>query len=364
VVFLSLIFGRFFLISLIFISVNLQSVYFDFSVDFFKSVKSKNQLKSVIMRYKLGDFVRFVDEKMEGFVTRIIDDQMIGVTGDDDFEIPVLASKVTTVHGYDPPGMQKKSDTIITEQLLNNEFQDKGIYLAVVADPKANSVVHFHLINDTSFQLMASLTTEKKPYFKGEFGGIIPAKSTVQIYSAQLADLQLWPKFILHILFYTVQNVEPPAPLVINEKFNAKDFSGTQKQIPLLNKSGWLIQMDTPQLIIDAQMLKESFFRPTEKKVVVDKPASEVDLHIEKLRDDHQFLNSAEILSIQLTFFHKSLEAAIVHQMHEITFIHGTGNGTLKHEIHRILSRHQKIQTFMDARKDKFGYGATKVILK
>ena len=39
------------------------------------------------MKYKLGDFVRFVDEKMEGFVTRIIDEQMIGVTGDDDFEI-------------------------------------------------------------------------------------------------------------------------------------------------------------------------------------------------------------------------------------------------------------------------------------
>ena len=52
------------------------------------------------MKYKLGDFVRFVDEKMEGHVTRIFDEQMIGVTGEDDFEIPVLASKVTTVHGY------------------------------------------------------------------------------------------------------------------------------------------------------------------------------------------------------------------------------------------------------------------------
>ncbi|HEY2580599.1 MAG TPA: Smr/MutS family protein [Mucilaginibacter sp.] len=314
------------------------------------------------MKYKLGDFVRFVDEKMEGFVTRIIDDQMIGVTGEDDFEIPVLASKVTSVHGY----QQDKAKTSATEenQVLKGEFQDKGIYIGVVSDPKANSVVHFYLINDTSFQVLASLTTEKKQQFKGEFGGVVAPKSTVKIHSEQLADLQLWPKFIFHVLFHTAQNVEPPVPIAINEKFKAKDFSGSKKQLPILNQQGWLIQLDDPGLIIDAEKLKESFFKPKEEKVVVEKPESEIDLHIEKLRDDHQFLNTSEILSIQLTYFHKALEAAIVHQLPEITFIHGAGNGTLKHEIHHVLGRHQKIQTFMDARKEKFGYGATKVILK
>jgi hypothetical protein len=315
------------------------------------------------MKYKLGDFVRFVDERMEGFVTRIIDDQMIGVTGEDDFEIPVLASKVTSVHGYEPAA-KTNVNIIEEEQLLKGEFQDKGVYVAVVSDSKANSVVHFYLINDTSFQLLAALTTEKKQHFKGEYSGIITPKSAMKIYSEQLADLQLWPKFIFNISFYTTQNVEPLAPLVINEKFKAKDFSGPKKQIPILKQQGWLIQLDDPGLLIDAQKLKESFFRPKEEKVVVEKPENEVDLHIEKLRDDHQFLNSAEILSIQLTYFHKALEAAIVHQLPDITFIHGAGNGTLKHEIHRILGKHQKIKTFMDARKDKFGYGATKVILK
>ncbi len=32
--------------------------------------------------------------------------------------------------------------------------------------------------------------------------------------------------------------------------------------------------------------------------------------------------------------------------------------------LHKLLSRNNKIQTFMDARKEKFGYGATNVILK
>src|SRR6201990_67210 len=108
------------------------------------------------MKFRLGDYVRFVDEKMEGYVTRIIDEQMIGVTGDDDFEIPVLASKVTTVHGFesaqDQPGQVANK-----QQAANVPFQTRGVYLGIVNDAKANSVVHFHLVNDTSYQLLFSL---------------------------------------------------------------------------------------------------------------------------------------------------------------------------------------------------------------
>jgi hypothetical protein len=314
------------------------------------------------MKYKLGDFVRFVDEKMEGFVTRIIDDQMIGVTGEDEFEIPVLASKVTTVHGYEPKGSKP---TIADEvPVTTGEFEKKGIYVGVIADAKANSVVHFHLVNNTSFHLLAALSTEKQQVFKGEFADAIGPKSAVKIYSAQLADLQVWPKFIFNIIYSTKQNIEPPAPLVVQEKFKAKDFSTTKKNIPLLSEPGWLIRLDEPEMVIDAQKLKESFFESAEEKVVLDKPVSEVDLHIEKLRDDYQFLQSSEMLNIQLAHFHKALDAAIVHQLPDMVFIHGAGNGTLRNELHKLLGKHPKVQTFMDARKEKFGYGATKVIFK
>ena len=315
------------------------------------------------MKYKLGDFVRFVDEKMEGFVTRIIDEQMIGVTGADDFEIPVLASKVTTVHGYQPAGAVQENTDDAT-QVIKGDFKTRGVYLAVISDLKAHTVVHFQLINDTSFQLLASLTTDKQNNFKGEYNGIILPGSATKIYSAQLADLQLWPKFIIRVLFHTSYNIEPPAPLQVNEKFKAKDFSGTKKRVPVTGEQGWLIQLDEPEPLIDPQKLKESFFKTTEKKAEVEKSGNEIDLHIEKLHNDYRFINSKEILAIQLGCFNKMLDAAIVHQLPEIVFIHGSGNGILKHEIHKLLSKNQRIQTFMDARKDKFGYGATKVLLK
>jgi hypothetical protein len=311
------------------------------------------------MKYKLGDFVRFIDEKMEGYVTRIIDEQMIGVTGEDDFEIPVLASKVTYIHGQKTEVGDEEPTAEVPVVL--GEFKNKGVYLAVVADAKASSVVHLFIVNETSYQLLTSVSTQQQKQFKGEFAGILEPRSFAKVYSNKLADLQLWPKLIFQVLFHTRQDQAIPDPLNITEQFKAKDFAGTKKTVPFLNQQGWLIQLDEPELVLDAQKLKESFFKPAEEKQEVAKPSGEI---IERLRDDHQFLSSSEILNIQVSHFKKSLEAAIVHQMPEITFIHGTGNGILKHELHKLLSKNQKVQTFLDARKEKFGYGATKVMLK
>ncbi|MCJ8209161.1 Smr/MutS family protein [Mucilaginibacter sp. RS28] len=315
------------------------------------------------MKWKLGDFVRFVEENREGYVTRIFDDQMIGVTGDDDFEIPVLASKVTAVHGHAAKGQAKAEDTNITGT-VPAAFVKEGVFLAAIPDERAQSVVHFHLVNQTSFKLLAALTTQKDQVFKGEFSGIVEPTSSVKFYSAQLGDLQLWPNFDLEVIFYTPYNVKRPAAIRFEEKFKAKDFSGAKKQVPVLNKGGWLFRLDQPELKIDPEKLKESFFKPAEEKVSLERPNSEVDLHIEKLRNDYQFLGSSEILNIQLNHFRKSLDAAIVHQLPAIVFIHGAGNGILRHELHKQLSKHPKVQTFMDAQKEKFGYGATRVLLK
>src|SRR2546428_14027000 len=100
------------------------------------------------MKFKLGDYVRFVDERLEGYVTKIIDNHTVGVTGEDDFEIPVLASKITLVQGEDADNRKETND-----QPANIiDVETKGIYLAAVDDPKVKSVVHFHFVNDTNFQ--------------------------------------------------------------------------------------------------------------------------------------------------------------------------------------------------------------------
>jgi len=314
------------------------------------------------MNYKLGEFVRFVEEKREGYITRIIDDQMIGVTGDDDFEIPVLASKVTRVYGRMEEGVE--SQVVAEKPIKPEEFKYKGVHLAVVSDPNKGSVVHFYLVNETSFQLLLSLNSVKNGIYKGFYAGILAGNSTVKVYTASLPELSNWPDFEFHITYYSPQETKLPEPLIIKEKFKAKDFSGAKKLIPVLKQQGWQFRLDQEDLVIDPEKIKESFFKPAEEKKDIEKPAKEIDLHIEKLRDDHQFLDSSEIIRIQMEHFRKALDAAIVHKLPSIIFIHGVGNGTLRHEIQKVVSKHQQVKTYMDAYKEKFGYGATEVFLK
>ncbi len=312
------------------------------------------------MKYQLGEFVRFVDEKREGYITKIFNEEMVGVTGDDDFEIPVMVNNLTRVHGHSTNEQQLSTET--PKEIEN--FIEKGVFLAAIPDQNKGSVVHFHLLNETSFQLSTTLKTELKEKWKGEFSGVVNPQSQVKIYSASLAELDLWPTFFAQVLFYTVSDKPLLKPLDFSIKFRAKDFAGNKQQVAMVKQQGWIFRMDEPELILDAQKIKESFFKTSEEKKAVEMPSKEVDLHIEKLRDDHDFLAEQEMLQIQMDHFRKNIDAAIVHKYGNIIFIHGAGNGTLRHEIHKALSKHPQVKTFMDARKEKFGYGATEVVFK
>jgi hypothetical protein len=314
------------------------------------------------MDFKLGEFVRFVEEKREGYITKIFDDQMIGVTGDDDFEIPVPANKVTRVHGHVYKGVENQA--FEEKAVPPAEFKSTGVHLAIAPDAAKGSVVYFHLVNETSYQLLLAFNSEKDGLKKGIFAGIIAPLSTAKIFSASLTELSNWPKFDIQAVFYSGLETKQKEPLLYDVKFSAKNFSGSKKDVKLLKQQAWTFQIDKEDLVIDAQKLKESFFKPAEEKKDIEKPLKEVDLHIEKLRDDHQFLNNDEKLKVQLTHFQKALDSAIVHKLPSIVFIHGVGNGTLRYEIQKVVSKHQQVKTFMDAHKERYGYGATEVIFK
>lgn len=211
------------------------------------------------MNFKLGDFVRFVDENLEGYVTRIIDKNTLGVTDNNDFEIPVLATKVTLVHGEIPQDeiIANRAPVVITP----TQFIDEGLFLGIVTDQHSSSIAHMHIVNETSFILLVSFTTEKNGNFKGEFAGTIPAHSTKKIYSAQLADIQIWPKFYLEVLFHTPENVAPKTSVSLTRNIKGKDLSVAKQDIPLLKQKGWLMRLDEPAALIDPEKLKESFFK-------------------------------------------------------------------------------------------------------
>ena len=100
------------------------------------------------------------------------------------------------------------------------------------------------------------------------------------------------------------------------------------------------------------------------KKTKKRKPVpEEFDLHIEELIDDYAGMTNAEIVTMQLNYFHKCLDEAILSNKRKIIFIHGVGKGTLKKEMIKILKTYENI-TFYDASYARYGFGATEVIIE
>jgi len=85
-----------------------------------------------------------------------------------------------------------------------------------------------------------------------------------------------------------------------------------------------------------------------------------VDLHIEKLLEDHYGMGNSEKLDIQIKHFRRKLEMAITGHFTKIVFIHGVGNGVLRQTIRDLLRTYEGIE-YSDASYQKFGAGATEV---
>lgn len=217
------------------------------------------------MAYKLGDFVRFVEEDFEGHITKIINEDLVGVTGEDGFEIPVQISKITSVYGQ-----QSRKDLDFDEEykkpvVSTGPFTSEGVYLAITGDQKQNIAV-FNLVNETSYDLLLSFNTEKAKQVVGEYAGLIAPKSTQKIYSAKINEVSSWPQFDFKFLFHTSSLQPTKAALEITKRIKPFDLSEAKKHVPLLNERAWLFRLDEA-LKIDAEKLKESFFshRPDKK---------------------------------------------------------------------------------------------------
>jgi len=310
----------------------------------------------------LGEFVRFVDEKREGYITKIFDDGTMGVTGSDDFEITTTAKNLTRVHGHS--NYIKEREPVKPTITQTEDLKDVGIYLAVVPDSNKASLVHFHILNASENQLLCTLNTYKTEICRGEYADFIAPYTFKKVYVASLPELDNWPEFIFRVIPYTTTNKPIIKPIQYKQKFKAKDFSGAIKNISLMPQAAWVFRIDEIELKIDVEKLKESFFKVKEVQSTIPKPAKEIDLHIEKLSNAHANLSNVEIIEIQLNYFNKMMDSAIIHKYSTIIFIHGVGNGTLKSIIHKQLGKHSHVKTFMDAYKEKFGYGATQVIFK
>ena len=279
----------------------------------------------------------------------------------------------------------------------------KGLFLALVH--QSPELLGVTLINNTEADVLFTYGEETlaRPYRALAADKLGPKASTKPLSFLHLKDFETWPAVVLQLL-PTRHNGEAAYELLTKRQaFKASTFSGSQKPAPVIGKDAYLFQLDekaaaaiAPETLaqeapaapaaapakpagVDAAALKAQLSgdAPARPAAVVAAatpapaapvvaPAHEIDLHLEALRPDHkdEELSNTAILRLQLDAFEDTLSRALATNMHEIVFIHGMGNGVLRKEIHRQLSRNKDIKFFEDARKEKFGFGATLVRLK
>ena len=65
-----------------------------------------------------------------------------------------------------------------------------------------------------------------------------------------------------------------------------------------------------------------------------------VDLHIELLTDNYQYMDNFEIVQIQLDLCQKKIEKALNSNYQKMIIVHGIGTGVLKAEVHKLLNHY------------------------
>ncbi len=339
----------------------------------------------------IGDKVRLLRAKEQGVVSRFLPGDMIEIEIEDGFRIPVMRSELVPVSPLEAERLLKTSVYAPQKTVAPSApaiLSNQGIYLAFV--PVNDREYTLHLINNTDWEFPYLIGEESAAagggtQFVGMQSGVLKAKSQQKMNDLYAhAKFEDWPTFVVQGLWFRAGKSSLRQPLVKRFKARAATLFKTKVTVPVLNQPGFQTQLDaegneqpapTPSsnrpaprpTTIRPEDLKAEMLKPKSDAagVSVERPSSVVDLHTEALLPKGTGNRTpADLLTLQLDTFERSLENAIATGMSDITFIHGVGSGALRTELHRRLGQHPNVKFFEDAQKQKFGYGATKVTIK
>ncbi|MCU0449219.1 MAG: DUF2027 domain-containing protein [Bernardetiaceae bacterium] len=322
----------------------------------------------------IGDRVRLVHHTQEGIVTAFLPNQVVEVEIEDGFKIPVLKNELVTIAKDEKVVFNEKKSTEKLQDLASKIVAESGFFLAFL--PINDQLLSTYLVNNTDIDILFTLGETKDGNYAGLAAGHLTPRTWQKVGEANLGRFDKWSPLLVQALFFKAGFGTPKEPLLRKFTFVANTFFKSKRLAPGLGKEAFTFQVDQKVEAVnltrlDADKLRESMTEPNPtaelpKKIAlpVQRKNLEVDLHIEQLTPQAAKMNAGQMLELQLDVFEKQLDQAILQNANEITFIHGVGNGTLRTEIQKRLGRHPHVQFFQDARKERFGYGATLAKLK
>lgn len=348
------------------------------------------------MKLKIGDTVRFLNEAIEGTISRILSNEKVEVTDSHGFthisdeKHLVLIELVLDERHFEEQHSQielSEESKIISFQKNSNDFIqsleiDNTIYAAVrLMNEKSplTTDIELHIINNTTYSICFTTSRRHEDIRSGLSKGQLKPRTEEFIGIFSQDELHRFEGFEFQFLFFGENEYKPRPPAVKSLQFSSSDFLNTEFRKLFYQKDDTVLLMplyvfSSPDNI-DVSKLLEKFKKDAdeeEKRNAASKSKGKqekftvltrqkvVDLHIEELVKDHSSMNNSQIISYQLNYFLYEMDQALLNKFHKITFIHGVGNGVLRSSIREELKRFPNIR-FAEAPQEKFGYGGTEV---
>ncbi len=366
------------------------------------------------MELKVGDKVRFLNEKGGGIITGLISTSMVKVAIEEGFEVPVLVNDLIKIEPngaadrfFDRPvkvdikvseSVTARKEEVEKEKTTQEEnigdpvssiYRQSGAGLAegiyLIWEPHdqkwlITGNIDIILVNNTAFDAIFSfLLEEDKNSFAGVSYDVIPAYSKIHIETITREDLEAWTNGIVQVLFHSHEMQDLYQPLHAHFKVKASRFfkeTGYQ-EFKLTDSKAIILQLGdiASQKLMPGNVHGKLSMDPAARQKIdaitptalIDKHRTgpreaEVDLHISALRTDYTTMPQDEILLYQIDYFSRMLESAITFNYNRITFIHGIGNGVLKSAIINQLKDYENLE-LRKASFARYGNGAIEIVI-
>lgn len=316
------------------------------------------------MPIQLGDKVKFINESLEGIVTSIKANGLVGVTVEDDFELDVMARELVVTEPVVKPSGSEQA--IPDTPIENHSGIPVGLYWVV--KPLQNGA---ELLILNRFEYAFQFTLYKETTTAIELiqqGALEPGKyRTVAKFNSP--SPQKWGIFHLWALGTRQFPAKVPVPLGFKANFTQLPITNYNHQIR--GEEVFLSPMDP--VTVDtwsgnaAATAEKSIPQPTEKAPAhtwkqVGKPSDELDLHASALGIADWEPDA--IVQKQMEVFRNTLDLAIAYKMPTLTVIHGVGSGVLKNLILLSINGHKGVKDWKQADPKTFGEGATLLFLR
>ncbi len=327
-----------------------------------------------MLPFAIGQKVKLLHSRDEGEVVQAYPDGRLLVRLDDQLEIEIPANEIVAMDPAPAVATQRLSGAKTQHAFVPNAYAPlvRAVYLVI--DRPQETRVDLYLLNHSITPILYSVCKRENLMAKGLLYGQLPKDELQVVLSTTLENLVQYSDLVFQWMCFSMEKFDAVAPVQANFKLRNKHLMLPAEYNSVLGRDTIFINLTLQE---NTRSVAEALRSPARRMEArgdarsgmdsllksQDQAQEIVDLHIEKLVENPSRFTKREMMDIQLERFDQMLDRAVAQGLREATFIHGVGNGFLKNEIHRRLERHKQVKSFALDSFERFGFGATRLLL-